>query len=93
LWCANRCRPIASGGFESGAARGARPESPPWTRARSGSILGGVCAGFANRMGTRPWIVRAVFLIAAFVTLGLATVVYLLLWVLLPLEPPATERP
>jgi phage shock protein PspC (stress-responsive transcriptional regulator) len=66
-------------------------ERPPWTRARSGRILFGVCAGFAARMGVSPWLVRVVLLIAAFVTAGLATVVYLVLALLWPLEPPAAE--
>ena len=46
-----------------------------------------VCAGFAARMGVSPWLVRGVMVVAGIATAGLATVVYLLLALLLPLEP------
>jgi phage shock protein PspC (stress-responsive transcriptional regulator) len=62
-------------------------DRPPWTRAREGRILFGVCAGFAARMGVKPWLVRGVMVVAGIVTAGLATVVYLLLALLLPVEP------
>ena len=66
-------------------------ERPPWTRSRTDRIIAGVCGGFAARMGTSTWLVRIVVLIAAFVTAGLATVAYLLLALLLPLEPAPHE--
>jgi phage shock protein C len=64
-------------------------ERPPWTRSRSDRIIAGVCGGFAARMRVSTWLVRIVLLIAAFVTAGLATVAYVLLALLLPLEPAA----
>ena len=66
-------------------------ERPPWTRSRSDRIIAGVCGGFAARMRVSTWLVRIVLLIAAFVTAGLATVAYVLLALLLPLEPAADE--
>ena len=66
-------------------------ERPPWTRSRTDRIIAGVCGGFAARMGTSTWLVRIVVLIAAFVTAGLETVAYLLLALLLPLEPAPHE--
>lgn len=59
---------------------------PPWTRAREGRVLAGVCAGFAYRLGTSPWIVRAILIFATLVTAGLAALVYLILALTLPLE-------
>jgi phage shock protein PspC (stress-responsive transcriptional regulator) len=38
-------------------------------------------------MGVKPWLVRGVMVVAGIVTAGLATVVYLLLALLLPVEP------
>jgi phage shock protein PspC (stress-responsive transcriptional regulator) len=58
---------------------------PPWTRSREGRVIAGVCAGFARRLGTSPWIVRAVLIFATLVTFGLAAVVYAILAVTLPL--------
>lgn len=68
-------------------------DRPPWTRSRTDRMIAGVCGGFAARMGVSTWIVRTVVLIAAFVTVGLATVAYLLLALLLPLEPETEEAP
>jgi len=67
-------------------------ERPPWTRVRSGRILFGVCAGFAARMGVSPWLVRGVMIVAGVVTAGLATIVYLLLALILPLAPEPEEE-
>ena len=65
---------------------------PPWTRSREGRILAGVCAGFADRLGTSPWIVRAILIFATLVTAGLGAVVYLILALTLPLEPEIDEE-
>ncbi len=46
--------------------------------------LGGVCAGIAERIGVSPWHVRAVALIAFLLTRGIAVLVYVCLYFLLP---------
>lgn len=53
-------------------------------RPRDGRLLGGVCAGFAQRFGMDPWAVRALFAATLVVVPGSQLLVYPLLWVLMP---------
>src|SRR3954447_17913158 len=53
-------------------------------RSTSEQILGGVAAGIARRMNIDPVIVRAGFVLGAFLTHGLLLLVYLALWAILP---------
>jgi phage shock protein PspC (stress-responsive transcriptional regulator) len=43
-------------------------------------------------MGVSPWLVRGVMIVAGVVTAGLATIVYLLLALILPLAPEPEEE-
>jgi len=64
-------------------------------RARRGKLLGGVSAGLARRFGTRPAFVRIAFVLSLVIP-GPQTIVYLLLWFLMPVEgrlPPGSEAP
>lgn len=54
-------------------------------RARKGRLLGGVCAGLARRFGVPVWILRLVFVLGNFLP-GPGLLVYLGLWLALPLE-------
>lgn len=55
------------------------------TRPRHNRMLGGVCAGIAQRFGLAPITVRALFLLSCLLP-GPQFLVYLALWVLLPQE-------
>ena len=55
-------------------------------RARSGRLLGGVCAGIGDRLGMDPWIARLLFVLALLAVPGSQLIVYPLLWWLIPLE-------
>jgi len=64
-------------------------------RASRGRLLGGVSAGLARRFGTRPAVVRIAF-VPSLVIPGPQTIVYALLWILMPVEgrlPPGVEVP
>jgi phage shock protein PspC (stress-responsive transcriptional regulator) len=54
-------------------------------RPRRGRLVGGVCAGLAQRFGLTPWQVRLVFLLSC-VLPGPQFLLYLALWVLIPAE-------
>ncbi|WP_131736435.1 PspC domain-containing protein [Actinomadura roseirufa] len=54
-------------------------------RPRHGRIIGGVCAGLAQRFGMTPWTVRLLALLSCLLP-GPQFVVYLVLWVMLPDE-------
>lgn len=55
------------------------------TRPRHGRVIGGVCAGIAQRFGWSPWAVRIVFLAGCLVP-GPHVLIYLALWLLMPQE-------
>lgn len=52
-------------------------------RVRNGKLLGGVCAGIANRYGWSATTVRLVFVVSC-VLPGPQFLVYLVLWLALP---------
>jgi phage shock protein PspC (stress-responsive transcriptional regulator) len=54
-------------------------------RSRSDKWLGGVCAGVGQATGIEPWIWRLMFALL-FMFGGTGLVVYLLLWIFVPLE-------
>ncbi len=55
------------------------------SRPRSHKIVAGVCAGIAQRFGVSRTLVRALF-IASLILPGTQVLVYVVLWVLMPLE-------
>ena len=54
-------------------------------RSRSDKWLGGVCAGIAQASGVEAWIWRLLFVLL-FMFGGTGVVIYLLLWIFVPLE-------
>jgi phage shock protein PspC (stress-responsive transcriptional regulator) len=48
-------------------------------------MIGGVCAGLAQRFGLSPTLVRVLFLLSCLLP-GPQVVLYIILWVLLPSE-------
>ena len=59
-----------------------------WYRAHHGRRLGGVCAGLAREFGISVTLVRLAFVLGTLVG-GPGLVIYLVLWVVMPLEPAA----
>lgn len=84
------------GTFAPGIARnacssiGSMPENPNdatppgLRRSRLNQVLGGVCAGVANRLGVDAVLVRIAAVAAALVSGGAAILLYLIAWVVLP---------
>ncbi len=58
------------------------------TRSRTERWLGGVCGGIGNYFNTDPTVIRVLFVIAALI-MGGGLLVYLILWLIIPLEPEA----
>lgn len=73
-----------------------RAARPSLRRARSDRVVAGVAAGIARHLGVEPAAVRLAFVVLTF-AVGFGIVVYLLLWLLAPLEavdaPAAVDRP
>jgi len=58
-------------------------------RSRHHRILGGVCGGLAKALGWTPTRVRVLYVIVSVLSAAFpGALVYLLLWVAIPLEPP-----
>lgn len=55
-------------------------------RSKSDRMLGGVCAGLAHFLGMDPTVIRLIFLVL-FLLGGHGLLVYLILWIITPLEP------
>jgi phage shock protein PspC (stress-responsive transcriptional regulator) len=64
-------------------------------RPRKGRIIGGVCAGLAERFGLDPWIARLIFVATLLIIPGSQILIYPILWILMPSEQPsyATSYP
>lgn len=58
----------------------------PFTRSRSDRMIAGVMGGIARRFGWSPSVLRLVFVLVSVVSAAFpGIVVYLILWVLMPL--------
>lgn len=53
-------------------------------RPRSGRVIGGVCAGIAQRYGWDPTIVRIVTVLSMIFIPGSQILIYPLLWLIIP---------
>ena len=61
----------------------------PLHRSRRNRRLGGVCGGIAAWLGWDPTLVRVVYVVVSICSVAFpGTIVYLLLWLLMPLEAP-----
>jgi len=62
------------------------------TRDLENAMLGGVCAGIANRLDLDPTIVRVATVVLALITGGVVLIIYVALWLIMP-RPDAPGRP
>jgi len=56
----------------------------PLHRSRNNRVIAGVCGGVAEWLGWSPLLVRILWVILTPTTLFAGTIVYLLLWILMP---------
>jgi phage shock protein PspC (stress-responsive transcriptional regulator) len=59
---------------------------PKLTRSHTDQMIGGVCGGLGKYLGIDPTFVRLFFVLLAFAGNGIGVLVYLLLWIILPVE-------
>lgn len=57
-------------------------------RSRTEKMIGGVCGGLAAYFNVDPTLVRVLW-VAITLIAGVGILLYLILWVVMPLEPPA----
>jgi phage shock protein PspC (stress-responsive transcriptional regulator) len=56
------------------------------TRSRSDAMIAGVCSGLGKYLGIDPTLVRLFFVLLALTGNGIGLLLYILLWIVLPLE-------
>jgi phage shock protein PspC (stress-responsive transcriptional regulator) len=57
-----------------------------WTRREEGKMIAGVCAGLADQFDISVTVVRLAFALACIIGGGVGIVVYVLLWIIMPME-------
>jgi phage shock protein C len=57
-------------------------------RSRTEKMIGGVCGGFAEYFNVDPTLVRVIW-VAMTLIVGIGFLLYLILWLVMPLESPA----
>jgi phage shock protein C len=55
-------------------------------RTRKDSVIGGVCGGLGRHLNLDPVIIRVIFVLAV-IFAGTGLLVYIVLWIVMPLEP------
>lgn len=56
-------------------------------RSRDDKVLGGVCAGIGNYFAVDPVMIRLLWVILTFLSMGAGIIVYLIAWIIVPEEP------
>lgn len=64
--------------------RARRPQSTAKLRRSKDKVLGGVVGGVAEFIDADPKLLRIIFIVAAFLSVGIVAVAYGLLWLMLP---------
>ena len=63
-------------------------------RSRSDKMLGGVCGGIAEYFDWPSWVVRFVYVVVSILSAAFPGIlIYLLLWLLMPLKNEDSESP
>ncbi len=91
-WCAEsirveaiKCRYCGSMIDPNARLRGLTAQ---WIRPQRGRSLAGVCAGLAEQFGVSVTILRLAFVLGFVFSGGLFLLVYVVLWLLMPGDPP-----
>ncbi len=53
-------------------------------RSRNDRLIGGVCAGLADYFNIDPTVMRLLYILLCFVSLGSGVLIYVLLWLIVP---------
>ncbi|MBE9374069.1 PspC domain-containing protein [Saccharopolyspora sp. HNM0983] len=86
--------PEAAPAGGTGAAHAGRTAGPParlFRRSRDDAMIAGICGGAGKLLGVDPVLVRLAMTALALFGVGIGVLMYLVCWVIVPLEEPAPE--
>ncbi len=85
-YCAEEIRPEAIKCRYCGSHLVARSLTGEWTRKNNGRMLGGVCCGLAERFDISVTVIRLAFALSFILGAGFSMVLYVILWLVMPVE-------
>jgi phage shock protein PspC (stress-responsive transcriptional regulator) len=89
-YCAEEVRAEAIKCKHCGSYIGGRQRAPigDWVRSDRDRMIAGVCSGLANLFGLPTAVVRLAFVLGTILSSGFGIVIYVVLWVVMPLDRP-----
>jgi len=92
-YCAEEIRAEAVKCRFCGSTLAGSPLTQTWYRSREQKRIAGVCGGLAEQFGISVTLVRLAFALGTLVGGGVGLVLYLVLWVVMPVRPATPALP
>jgi phage shock protein C len=91
-YCAEQIQEAAIKCRYCGSMLAPRPATSEWYRDLDNKMIGGVCSGLALQFGVPATALRLAFVVATLAG-GWGIVIYLALWIIMPVSPGGSQPP